>query len=51
MGLEPVNILHIEFYTQREMVPLQSSLDSYSKNLKPEETIRSSLLTFWVAQS
>lgn len=36
--------------THTEIVPLQSSVDSDSKILKPEGTIRSSLLTFCITQ-
>lgn len=45
-----VTFCAFRLYTQRERVPLQSSLHSGSHILKPEGTIRSCLLTFCVTR-
>lgn len=45
-----VTFCAFRFYTQRERVLLQPSLDSDSNILKPEGTIRLCLLTFCVTQ-
>lgn len=50
-GHKLVTFYAFRLYTHREIVPLQSSLDSDSNILKPEGTIRSCLLTFCVTQN